>query len=450
MHNKRKMERKIYIEKVVQGVQEFKGSRVQEFKGSRVQVVCCCLLMIALMCSCISGDDSTDPSPECAITAFSISDIKSTIHTTGYDGSDSTYTKTLSSSEVTFNIDQINGTITTVDSLPNWVDLAGVVPSITSYGYVYVEKDSIYYYFTSGTDTVDFTTPRNFLVVGTDGVSAKKYKVTFNKSIADADSLLWMEETVTEEKGNFRILARNDSVFCFTENDDTTILFSSVQMFNSKFYATDKEGYLCESSDGVNWSRTSKTVDMLLAADKNYLYAYDGNSIIATSDLVNWTENGNSNMAKLPMRNVSAVAYSTKTNQTLQNVVMVGNAAVPANEKYTYVWYKISSADETNNQKWGYINVSSDNSFGLPVFSQMSNVFNYRGYLYVIGDGYFYRSVDNGISWRKLTTKMLVPDDFVLDLPIQALAIDNYIYLMQSADDTQSGHIWIGRFNGLK
>lgn len=415
------------------------------------KIVCACLFTMAILSSCITSDDNNiSSSPECAITAFSIADIKSEIHIQSYDGGDSTYTKTLSGSEVTFNIDQLNGLITTVDSLPNWVDLTEVTATVTSYGTLYVEKeDNIYYLFSSGSDTLDFSRPRTFVVAAYDNESAKKYTVRFNKSVADADSLIWTEEGEIDIQGKMKLFENNGLLYVFEENDQNLkVNFNSIQLFQSAFYGVDSEGFVCKSENGEDWERTALKAQTLLAADQYYLYGFDSTRIVATSDLKEWKENGSKNIQDLPTKNVSSVSYSSSTNHSLQNVVMIGNKDKETTE-YTTVWYKLSAQEEANDQNWNYINVTPDNSFGLPLFNNMSNIFNYFGILYVIGDGWMYSSVDNGISWRKLTENILVPTNYNPSLPTYALTAGNQILLVQSGNDTEKGHLWTGHFNGL-
>lgn len=411
----------------------------------------CCLGLMALITSCLNTND-VEKTSECAITAISIADIKSTIHTTAYDGTDSTYTRTMSGKEIRFNIDQINGIVTTIDSLPNWVDLTRVVPTITCYGTpCYMNPtDSVYYAFANGADSLDFSAPANILIIGTDGQSYKKYTVKINKRVADSDSLLWTFKENVDLKGDFRLVQNNGKTYFFQKCD--TIDFQSATAFNGMLYALNSDGIVCRSEDGRTWKATSLAAEKLLASDNYHLYALaevgNGMEIVQTADLTSWTGCGSANIDKIPSGNISSVAYSTKTNQSLQNVVMIGNPA-DKTSKYVPVWYKLSAPDAENDQNWNYIGFAPDNQFTLPVFTQMSNIFLYRGTLYVIGDGKIYSSVDNGISWRELQKKMILPADFSKERQCGVVTEGNYIHLFQSGDEEVPGKEWIGKFNGL-
>ena len=57
------------------------------------------------------------------------------------------------------------------------------------------------------------------------------------------------------------------------------------------------------------WSKVSDmTVERLLSADSYYLYAYDGNKILATADMQTWIAQGTANLNMLPDRYVTTVA----------------------------------------------------------------------------------------------------------------------------------------------
>lgn len=414
-----------------------------------IKTVLSCLILASSVCSCIEDSDTVQ-TPECAITSFAIADIKTTIHTLGYDGSDSTYTRTLSGDDVSFNIDQINGRIYNIDSLPNWVDITHVIPTISTYGSVYAKlaSDSLYYYVTSGSDSIDFTNPVEMLSVASDGTGYKKYIVTVSKAISDADSLIWMlADSTLSLTGEFKILARNDTIQLFQENDD--VEFRSIQAFNNQFVGIGADGSVKTSLDGISWTTTELSrIKSLMATDSYYLYGFDGSMFLSTGDFLTWTKSGDSNISYVPQKNVSAVYYSSKSNSYQKNVVLVGQT--PEDTTHSVVWYKLSSAVDLVNQDWSYIKITDDNDYALPYFSSMSNAFVYNGAINIIGDGYLYISHDNGITWKRQENYLMVPAGFDPALPTQCVVSNEYLYLVQSGDGTRSGKIWKGYINKLK
>lgn len=405
------------------------------------------LCLSCLTVSCLSSEEGKDPTSECAITAFSINDIKTVFHYLDHDGNDSTVTRVMSGSDIDFHIDQINGRISTVDSLPTWVDLTHVVPSVTSYGTLFgkAEGDSLYRYIESGSDSLDFSAPYELLVAGYDNLSVKRYLVTFNKSKVDADSLIWTFKDSLDIQGDFQALGRDGRIYTFTTSDD--IQCNSVLLFGNKFYALDSNGVVKCSADGTEWTPTALTAQTLMSTDRNYLYGFDGTHIVSSSSMTQWEVCDADSLHRLPVYNISSVAYLTKTNETLQNVVMIGNH--DEDDSHTQVWYKLSSKNTINDQKWNYIHITPDNNYALPVFKHISNVFHYLGSLFVLGDGVFYQSVDKGITWRPIKSKMIVPQGFDVSQPVRIVVIGNNIHMIQSGNQVHKGMSWVGRFNGI-
>lgn len=437
--------------------------------------------------SCL-GDETVYTDPECSIKSFSVSDIVSTITVQKPDGTDSSYTKTISGDHIYFNIDQFKNEIYTVDSLPYWTDVTRVVPSITSDGVVYFkyQGDEMYNYFNNGNDSIDFTNPVDFLVVAYNGADAKRYSVSINKSSAEIDSLVWTRVVGTDLSldGVHRSLYHDGRIYVFSDNGghpavtsssllsegrswrataemtgaDGIIDFSSVVSFNGNMYALDSEGGIYESNSelrGETWVLASeKKLKKILAVDSHCLYGYDGMSIVATTDFVNWTENGNSDMEYLPDGCLSYAYYDTKTNHSLQNVVVLGNSS-NVDDK-AVAWFKISSANEDNNEPWSYIQVTDENEYPCPKLDNLQ-MFRYNSALYAFGgkaaDGsgkyapydYFYCSNDNGITWHKVLEKVALPSAVRgADIPLSIVKVDSELWLFQSG-----GNIWRGKISNL-
>ncbi len=430
--------------------------------------------MVSCLTSCLSDDD-VESTPQCFITAFSVADITTTLVTAASDGSDSTYTRTISGSSIKFNIDQVNGTISSVDSLPEWVDLTRVIPTITYGGNIYarLNADENYYAVTSGSDSIDLSTPMDFLVTASDGVSYRHYTAVIYRAAANADSLLWTElDNDLKITGEQKMVARGGVLHVFGICDGATMTstsedglswtapvalqtvadsidYSSVVVYKQRFYATDGGGKLYGSEDGITWTlATDRTVRTLLACDPTYLYAYDGQSIVATTDLVNWTVNGSSNLDMLPQTDISHDSYTTHTNDALTVCVMTGRTDNSADN--AVVWYKVSSEDEESNQTWDYITVTEENSYPLPALEGLS-MFHYNDALYAIGgaNSVFYKSEDNGITWREVDEYQFPPKELAADRHTATAVDGNRIYMAQTADDG-SVRVWRGCLNKLR
>ncbi len=430
--------------------------------------------VVSCLTSCLSDDDS-EATPQCVITAFSVGNITTTLVTTASDGSDSTYTRTINGSSIKFSIDQVNGKICSVDSLPNWVDLTRVVPTITYGGNIYarLNADENYYAVTSGSDSIDLSTPMDFLVTASDGVSYRHYTAVIYKSSANADSLLWTEldndlkitegQKMVECNGLLYVYGICEGKIMTSTSEDgiqwttpvtlqttaDSIDCSSVMVFKEQFYATDGKGKLYCSTDGVTWAlATDQSVQTLLACDPTYLYAYDGQSIIATTDLVNWNVNGSDNLDMLPQTDISHTSYTTHTNDALTVCVMTGRTDNSADN--AVVWYKVSSENEESNQTWDYITVTEENTYPLPALEGL-NMFHYNDALYAIGgtDNVFYKSVDNGITWREVEQYQFPPTTLKAGKHIATVVVDKHIYMVQT-DDSGNVRVWRGCLNKLQ
>lgn len=431
-------------------------------------------VMAALATSCMKDDDEIQSSPECVITKFTVGDIDTEVSIKLASGKDTIVTRTIGGSSVAFNIDQINNKIYSVDSLPSWVDISGVIPTVNSTGYVYIKEgdETDFHQFASGTDSVDFTKPVKFLIIATDGVSTKEYTAQIFKKDSEADSLAWkaVEGADLQLEGAHRTLTLADRIYVFGESEGQAIVTSSsflsegaswrkpaqltceqgsvdwnsVVAYNGYLYALNTEGHICRSTNderGETWSVVSDRVfARLLGTDELYLYACDESGIWGSADLQNWAECGSSDLDMLPETNIATVSYVSKTNPAMRNAVMCGLTS--ANSDNAVVWYKVSSANESINQKWNYVQVAADNVYACPKLDNLS-IICHNAEMYAIGgnNAGIYVSADNGISWHLQTKKKLLPAEVTgQSTPASMVAGNGYLWLIQSG-----GKVWRGK-----
>lgn len=431
-------------------------------------------VMAALATSCMKDEDEIQSSPECVITKFTVGDIDTEVSIKLASGKDTIVTRTIGGSSVAFNIDQINNKIYSVDSLPSWVDISGVIPTVNSTGYVYIKEgdETDFHQFASGTDSVDFTKPVKFLVIATDGVSTKEYTAQIFKKDSEADSLAWkaVEGADLQLEGAHRTLTLADRIYVFGESEGQAVVTSSsflsegaswrkpaqltceqgsvdwnsVVAYNGYLYALNTEGHICRSTNderGETWSVVSDRVfARLLGTDELYLYACDESGIWGSADLQNWAECGNSDLDMLPETNIATVSYVSKTNSAMRNAVMCGLTS--ANSDNAVVWYKVSSANESINQKWNYVQVAADNVYACPKLDNLS-IICHNAEMYAIGgnNAGIYVSADNGISWHLQTKKKLLPAEVTgQSTPASMVAGNGYLWLIQSG-----GKVWRGK-----
>ena len=431
-------------------------------------------VMAALATSCMKDEDEIQSSPECVITKFTVGDIDTEVSIKLASGKDTIVTRTIGGSSVAFNIDQINNKIYSVDSLPSWVDISGVIPTVNSTGYVYIKEgdETDFHQFASGTDSVDFTKPVKFLIIATDGVSTKEYTAQIFKKDSEADSLAWksVEGADLQLEGAHRTLTLADRIYVFSESEGQAVVTSSsflsegaswrkpaqltceqgsvdwtsVVAYNGYLYALNTEGHICRSTNderGETWSVVSDRVfARLLGTDELYLYACDESGIWGSADLQNWAECGSSDLDMLPETNIATVSYVSKTNPAMRNAVMCGLTS--ANSDNAVVWYKVSSANESINQKWNYVQVAADNVYACPKLDNLS-IICHNAEMYAIGgnNAGIYVSADNGISWHLQTKKKLLPAEVTgQSTPASMVAGNGYLWLIQSG-----GKVWRGK-----
>ena len=421
---------------------------------------------IGLAASCIS-DDEVDSTSECFINGFAVRDISSTLHTLTSEGIDSTYTLTIGGSSVKFNIDQVNGHIYSVDSLPSWTDLTRVVPSISFSGNLYVMIDSVYYPITGSGDSLNMTRPVEFIVASTDGTSIKHYTAEILLATVNTDSLLWTKLTgsnmqltevsrITPFAGKMYAFGSygNEEALCTSSDGEhwttpqtlsTDIDTKTVCTLGTQLYATDMDGNINTSADGKNWQASNQTVEHLLGADNFCIYAVKDSKIMATTNLDQWHTAGTKNLENLPHTNVSLATYPTHTNPNLMVDVMVGLNPAQTN---AVTWYKVSATEASgSNQQWDYISITSENNYPLPAMSGLT-MCHFNNALYATGgtNQYYYRSDDNGITWHQVTRYQFPPQDMRAGVAAATLAWNGYVWMMQATDDG-SVNVWRGKLN---
>lgn len=434
------------------------------------------------MISCLKDSESSG-SPECAITGFTVADIPCT-RTVTVNGIDSIIKVSMSGKDIHFNIDQLNRRIHNVDSLPYWVTLTKIVPTVTCQGNVYIRaNDEPFHTFNNGKDSIDFTENIQFMVVAYDGVSKIIYDAKINLASNDADSLYWTEEeNLAPMIGKHHNVVCGNRLFVFHEVNGIpyvtstavdekqrtwtspqmltgatgTINYASVIYFNGYFYALDNNNLLYRSlaeNNATKWEQTSsRPMMMLLAADSHYFYGFDGTAIWATDDAKEWFMNGWDELDMIPTQYGSYAYYPLKTNPELENVVFMGWS--PHLYKNAVVWYKLSSTDINSIQEWDNLNQNNDNTHEMPKLRDVQMVF-YNGELMAFGGEKegdtstktafesIYTSSDNGITWHKQKKKLVLPKELLgYGGQVTASVINGKIWLVR--DD---GKMWSGIIN---
>ena len=476
-----------------------------------------------LMTSCL-GDDTDESSityyGDAAITAFSIGTLNryylynngDTIKRT-VNGADST--TTVDCSKYKMMIDQVNpimdGTsnkglyqIENVDSLPAGTDVRKVVctASTKNSGVLALkrikknvsDKDTLDYYVS---DSVDFTTPREFRVYSTDGSNYRRYRVKLNVHKELPDSFVWHRQSISDIVGNIDGVVKGAKLLELVNGADTTMfmaladerityLYSKKNLWNSTdnwkplssnrngvfsnkaysnlvafdgwLYLMDG-GVLYRSRDGEEWSSLSTTglaeAKCLAGASNGKLYVITESGISESVDGEAWkpaTLDDNASM--LPTDNVSVCTLPLKTNKDVERVVMVGNNV---NNSHAVVWGKLEdSSENVDSYKWSLY--ESESKFMLPSMKGLV-MMRYDGKLFAVGGAgqngsavqpyaNLYCSSDQGLSWQK-SELFTLPSNFPTDADANCIYMtsdsSNHVWIISAA----TGEIWKMRINRL-
>lgn len=430
--------------------------------------ILCMAAMVLTATSCIDYEEE-ELSPYCSITSFAVADITTTLYTQTSEGIDSSYTRTIGGRNIKFNIDQLKGTIESVDSLPEWVDLTKVIPSVNHLGTLFAKKDSVYVMIVSGRDSLDLSKPLDLMVVASDGISCRHYTAVIHHSTANADSMLWTKTDSTTIKGitgNHKLLTSNGRMHLFYQTSQglchastadgkewTTPQTATIPAINPHDIITYKDqfcttlsGQILTSANGTEWATpTTQQADRLLMADQYYIYALSGESIISSANLTQWHKETTRNTTLLPESPLTGISYPTRTNPQLMVSIMIGKTK--AERENATVWYKISSPNTTSNQQWANITITTENPYPLPAMENLT-AFHYKGAIYATGDAFttFHKSEDNGLTWHRQTKDQFPPQALQAATPLSTTVWDNNIWMLQ-ANTEGTAQIWKGHTN---
>ena len=453
------------------------------------------LATVFLMASCLESDNDYTYTDDCAISSFSVTTAKQNTFVKTSDGlRDSLVVKELTLSNYKFYIDQINGKIYNPDSLPCGVDAKKLLCSVSnsSAGLVVIKKeksDSLDYF--SSTDSLDFSVDREVQVVSNSGLSVKKYTVHVNVHKEQADTFAWHATPICAELKTMQAIktaAVNGKLILLGTDGNTTIVYTnngtqwtkcetnlghnlaadaykSLVTKDDYVYISDG-GNIVRTNDGKTWDimGTATDVTRLVAASRYSLYGYatDGRLMTSKDNGATWAvAEIDDELSLMPYGETTYASVEIEGYAKTDRVMLFGtrDAATYPNDKYLTIWGKIDEAAENSeNQPWAYYGVSADNNHAAPLLSGISAV-AYDGGVYMMGQEEgkapkFYKSLDNGITWREDTATVMLPTNFnenatnaITAKGTYALTVDKNksLWLVNASN----GMTWRGRINRL-
>ena len=153
-------------------------------------------------------------------------------------------------------------------------------------------------------------------------------------------------------------------------------------------------------------------------------------------------------MNLLPDQYISSASYNTRTNDNLQVDILAGVSTQQTN--HAVVWYKIAAKEQASNQQWDCITVSANNPYPLPVLQNLT-IFHYNDALYALGgdNKRFYKSEDNGITWKEMTEYQFPPVALIPNKPVSVAVSGEHVIMIQTNNEG-SVTMWKGKINKLK
>lgn len=453
------------------------------------------LATVFLMASCLDSDNDYTYTDDCAISSFSVTTAKQKTFVKTSDGlRDSIVVKELSLSNYKFYIDQINGKVYNPDSLPCGVDAKKLLCSVSSSssGLVVIKSttsDSLNYF--NSTDSTDFSVDREIQAVSNSGLSVKKYTVHVNVHKEQADSFAWHATSICAELKNLQAVktaAVNGKLLLLGTDGNATLVYAndgtqwtkcqtnlghnlaadaykSVVAQDDYVYISDG-GNIVRTNDGKTWNTVAEAtgVTRLVAASRYSLYGYasDGRLMASNDNGATWAvAEVDDNLSLMPYAETTYASVEINGYAKTDRVMLFGtrNADTYPNDKYLTIWGKIDeAADNSENQPWAYYGVSEDNTHAAPLLSGISAV-AYDNGVYMMGQEEgkapkFYKSLDNGITWREDTAIVVLPANFnenvagaVTTKGVYALTVDKNksLWLVNA----RNGMTWRGRINRL-
>ena len=358
-----------------------------------------CVILVGSSCllSCMkSSDDTVVTYYETAITNMQLSAVNRKIHTTTSKGADTTYVKKLTTFPK-FTVDHVNGRIFNADSLPSDCDLSRVLVTLTASSYtgtLFIKdlgSDNLIFY--SSTDSIDFTSPREFRAYNTDGTLYKSYQVTLNKHNAPTGKLIWEERPLNEYPNK-------------------------------------------QAEEEAKWEKIVKEAGLktFIGAARLEAYAYSNdNKLMVTRDNgTTWVEDDiSSDPSLLPLDIFSYVYYPTKVDSEDDYILLVGLDAI---------WRKIVEDSKYGVLgEWVYMPLESYNQYTLPSFPEEMVYFNHAVLAFCPLEG-IYESRDGGITWKDYPDIYVLPNKSGELLNFEVTTDNGYLWFK----DKDEGKVWRG------
>ena len=442
------------------------------------------LLVATTLTSCLKDDDEdTVYYEDTALTSFSVSTVNRYVHAKSTSGADSSYVKPINCESYKFYIDQKEGLIYNVDSLPSDLDLTKAVVSMTAInsGVVMLNKgvegrDSLVFY--TQNDTLDVSRPLEVRVYNMQGKDYRKYTLTVNMHQEDGDEFRWTQMMDLKESGiggDVRLFCAGKKVFGFGRGADGSTIMTPLNPLSAadavKFegsaidnvisngetlYVLERDGGMMHRFGTNNdvLSHSSYEVNFpgakLLGASAKEIYALskEAGLLVSTDEGRTWqTENLDSDVALLPQDNISCTLHTLRTNEGMERVMLTGTCA---DKPSIVAWMKVVDQAEPGAGNWVLVADGENELMSLPKQDQL--VVTAYGDADVAwsmsADGQLVSVCESkdGISWNAESDCSWPVEQIAQPEGRLSVAVDSQYFVWMNLGD---GCLWRGRLNKM-
>ena len=438
------------------------------------------LMSVPLLTSCMSDDDEVAADDHCYISSFKLGTLKRTIHTKATDGSDSTYTVSLAASSFPMDIDQRNLVIENRDSLPYGTRINAVLVTINYTGVLaYKQAGAAEWNAFSSKDSIDFSSPVEFVVYAQSGNGERHYTVKLNVHKQDGTRFDWRranpsdalntlaERAMVVREGQLLMMGRTAAGVVMTASrpnnlggewelkaatgaDEADVRTLQAAPDGGLLMSTTR-GALLHSTDGREWTPITEDLENRVLAGVNgtCIYAIKPGVLLSSTDNgQTWKEETLDGSASCLPDKYPNMVFSPQENGQ-NRLVLMGQPAA-SSKNVAEVWSKVWGQNgKEQDAIWMYYPHTQDNSLLCPLFSPMF-VMPYNKGLVAFGgktlDGQtealstMLYSPDYGLTWKK-HEELILPEEMEGAAGAICAAVDDehFIWITEGRDT------WRGR-----
>ncbi len=402
--------------------------------------------------------------------------------------------------DVKFSIDQLNGLIFNMDSLPYGTKLEKAICKIEYVSSSAVSSlkvmqeavgDTIDW---NGTDSLDFSKPVKFQVIAYDGVTKKEYISKINIHTVIPDTLEWSlyateitGQTMKEQKVIMVPYEGRDCYFLYAQPAGTSlpyrlfysevsdmktwtplellglptdkIILSQITEYEGTYYVPSTDGILYASPAGRSWSPVADApyISYVLGDVKEGGRQTSAMSVIVKEDDIlkfgardskgAWTI-GNAVPENFPVSGFGKENYASLYNSYL----MVVGGRTANNQLSNYSWGTIDGVD------WALLTDENSNYFikreGVMVTAYDDKIYLIGG-IDAAGKAYsdIYETIDKGLTWSLVDSMIVLPNTY-RERGFSSIIVDKDQYISifggkMSTNGNVMQEIWRGRINRL-